>query len=212
MDDRELMQLARMALEAEDLENGGAAHAPLKFPGASPAHVRAFRFAGGLIAAAACLAGAIVGLAPRPAPNTTAVRPLAENPGGVLPEINIAKQAEKCVLLAVFRTADGSCDCVQMRQQQWEGGKRLAEVGRAELVNAVMKSASTNEANRVVVVALSAPAGVDHDSAEAAERIATRIASAPAAGPEAITPWATGAMPALPPGTTVVAKSLAMGR
>ena len=65
-------------MEAEDLESGEAEHAPIRFPGAAPAHVRAFRLAAGVIAAAAVLATSVVMLVPRdtrPLPELVAVSP-----------------------------------------------------------------------------------------------------------------------------------------
>jgi hypothetical protein len=79
-------------------------------------------------------------------------------------------------------------------------------------VDAALKSPCTPDANRVVVVAVSAPADVISRSAELAERAASCIASAPPTWHEDISAYATAAMPDLPKGATVVAKSLAMNK
>jgi hypothetical protein len=211
--DRELLQLARMATEADELESGEAEVVPLRFPGASPGHVRAFKLAGGLIAAAAALATSVVMLVPRETRQDAPMVAQGEPETSVLPvDDEQLTPPEKCMLLAVYRTPDGSCDCVQIHPHEWEGGKKLAEVTRNELVDAALKSPCTNDADRVVVMAVSAPADVIGKSAEAAERVASRIASAPPTWHEDISAYATAAMPDLPKGATVVAKSLAMSR
>lgn len=214
MDDRELMELARMAMEAEEMESP---RSRLRLAGTAPAHVRAFRLAGGLIAAAACLATAVVMLAPRPTP---APPPIVEGPsenGGTpeapkLAHVEPPKNTDQCMLLAVFRGPDGVCDCMQWKKQEWEGGKKLAQVDRNELVGAVMKAPCTTSAERVVVVAMEGPADSLPQSPEAVQQIANRIAAAAPAGHEDVSAYASAAMSGLPKGATVVAKSIAMGR
>ena len=108
-DDRELLQLARMALEAEDLEGGEGAHAPIRFPGAAPSHVRAFRMAGGLIAAAAVLATSVVMMVPREPREAPTVADADIGTSRIEFVDETVPQPERCMLLAVYRTPDGSC-------------------------------------------------------------------------------------------------------
>ncbi|MEX2218749.1 MAG: hypothetical protein WD749_08305 [Phycisphaerales bacterium] len=223
MDDRELLQLVRMALEAEDLGAEGAGAPPrlrLAGAGAHPAHIRAFRFAGGLIAAAAALALAVVIMAPTPAPppaplvsNDSHRQPPAPPPEIVTPPSDTATAQAAATggfVFVVYRAADGTCDCKELKRPQWSGGKRLAEIGRQELLDAVLGSRCTSSAERMVVLAVEGPADMLPGATAAAERVASRLASAPPLWNEDISSIASAAMPDLPQGSTVVAKSVAM--
>ncbi len=220
MDDRELLELTRMAMEVEDLESGGVSGPRLRLVGAPESPAERFRrglmFAGGLIAAAACLAMAVAVLAPRVPSGPPAVGPMARGEGDRSKPLMVAENPkaaapEQCVLLAVFQGEDG-CRCTEFKRQEWAGGKRLADVGRKELLDAVFETPCTNGAERVVVVAVAGPADSLPKTTEAAEAIASRLASAPPTWHEDITSYAAAAMPDLPKGATVVAKSLAMNR
>jgi len=215
MDDTELLQLTRMALEAEDLGAEGAGAPPrLRLAGAGPSYVRAFRLAGGLIAAAAALALVLVIMAPRP--TAPSLPPVADGPATV-PEsasapafaVKETPAPDSTILLAVYSDNDGNCECAQWKCPKWDTAKRLADVGRKEFLDTVMHGACSAGAERVVVLAVSGPADTLTQTTEAAERVATRLASVPT-WHEDLSAYANAAMPDLPRGSTVVAKSLAM--
>lgn len=179
---------------------------------------RGLMFAGGLIAAAACLAVTVSVLSPHPVvPSATRPSPIAsgdtEAPGVVIAtNPGATAPSEQCIVMAVFRGQDGSCDCMQWKRQEWAGGKRLADVGRKELLDAVFQAPCTNAADRVVVLAFAGPPDSLPKTTEDAEAIANRIAAAPPTWHEDISSYASAAMPDLPKGSTIVAKSLAMTR
>jgi hypothetical protein len=225
MDDRELLELTRMAMEVDDLEAGAeSSHGPrLRLVGDHRRESRAdqlrrgLMFAGGLIAAAACLAVAVSVLSPHPVAPAMKRPSIAqgntEAPGVVIATNSGATTpSEQCIVMAVFRGQDGSCDCMQWKRQEWAGGKRLADVGRKELLDAVFQAPCTNAADRVVVLAFSGPPDSLPKTTEDAEAIANRIAAAPPTWHEDISSYASAAMPDLPKGSTIVAKSLAMNR
>jgi hypothetical protein len=213
MDDTELLQLARMALEAEDLGAEGAGAPPrLRLAGAGPSYVRAFRFAGGLIAAAAALAFVVVIMAPRPQGPLT---PPIANRSSALPDepaVTIAEAApapDQTMLLIVYQDPDGACDCAQWKNPLWARGKRLTDVGRKELLDTVMHEACSTSAERAVVFAVSGPQDSLSKATHAMEQVANRLASIPT-WHEDLSAYANAALTDLPKGTTVAATSLAM--
>jgi hypothetical protein len=213
MNDRELERLIRMAHEAEALERS-AEQPALRLVGGG---IR--RWVAGLgigAAAAASLLGAIVIMhqsmgpgksgkivtrethsAPRPAPSggdTTLVK----------------NEPEQCMVLAVYRNADGQCSCLQLKEHEW-GGRSLADVPKRELVDLALREACSSDAHQVLVVAVEDKPGALPKSREDAEAIAAKLSEAPSSGKVSdVSSYAYAAMPTLSSGATVVAERVAV--
>ena len=197
MNDRQLEALVRMALEAERLEASA--------PPASAVAAGRWRLAwlGAGLAAAAAVAIAFIVVFPR-APSPIAIVPV-DRPAvaGAIPE--------QSVVFAIFREADGECSCIQTHEPEWEGGRRLADVGRSELLDVVFRDPCTTALQHVLVVAVSGKAGTVPATSADAERLAAALPEEPLADAD-LSSLAYDAMPDLPPGSTVVARSVSFVR
>lgn len=226
MDDSELQQLLRMAREAEELaESADPVSIPLR-----PVWRRPGAWAGlsGLAAAAAIAwmvapgAGPSVTpadlspivLAPEeaapPEPMETAMENTDTPPVRIV-NTKPAVEPEQSVVFAIFRDPEGGCSCVQMEDADW-GTRRLADVGRNELLAAVLDEPCTTMARQVLVVGVSGKPGTLPASHDAAERLALRLASVPINEHQDVSLAAYAAMPELPIGSTVVAEAVSFFR
>jgi hypothetical protein len=185
---------------------------------------------GGALAAAACLAvGAFVFLMPQsPVPIAVAppehVEPESRG-GGSLADLGARAEAsgetgratlaahrpeEEAVLFAVYRGANGSCECVQVNDPDWGGDKRLAEVSRHELLRAGLQEPCTTLAPEVLVIGVAGKPGTVPSSRQHAETIARRLGDQPLRGRD-VASMAYAAMPDLPAGTVIVAEKVSIG-
>lgn len=174
MNDRELERLVRMAVEAETFEEPCPV---VRSAGASSRRLPRFLVTGlGSVAAACVLVGLLLALRPPPPQPLTMgdLRPGASEP---TTQPVIQPVAEKSLVMGIFRDRDGNCTCVQWREHKW-GGRRLSDVGRGELVDAVLKASCSTDPRQVMVVAIAGPEGVLPDSREGADRLARVIADA----------------------------------
>ncbi|MFN0131348.1 MAG: hypothetical protein ACKVW3_02255 [Phycisphaerales bacterium] len=171
MNDRELERLVRMAVEAERFENE-AGDSRLLMP-----RLRRFLFTSLTTAAAACLLVAVL-FAMRPAaPTPLTTRDLIPRPADETVGIQQVSSPERSLVMGIFRDRDGRCTCVRWSRQEW-GGRRLSDVGRGELVDAVLKASCTSDPRQVMVVAISGPDEVLPTTREGADRLATALADA----------------------------------
>lgn len=169
LDDQRLEKLIRMAVEIEEIETAGTAGAAAATtaPVFSPretalrrAHMR--RRGWGRIAslaataAAACITvawywGAPVEpvIAPRPLP-------MARNFNDSAPEVTVSQPAvgDSYVLLAIFRSADGKCQCRSWRVDRLAPGKTIAQLETGELVDAALRGRCVQEIEGVQVMAV----------------------------------------------------------
>lgn len=228
MNNRELENLIRMAMEVEDLEGSRPA---LSFDGAPVTVVRTGArrvwLIGGGLAAAAALTLAAVAVWPTK-PSEPSAR-LADSTGVVgthevvpparsvvvdsPPPVHVAQvppdAGEKTVLLAIFRDADDRCSCVQLRDGEWSG-RKLADIGRSELLRTAMARACNESPEHVLVIAIAGPAEY-LPSSDQAEVLAACVFETPSTcGDDDSSCYTSAAMACLPAGMTVKAETLAM--
>jgi hypothetical protein len=226
MDDRELQQLLRMAREAEELADSAI---PVSIP-FRPLWKRPGTWAA-LSTLAAAAAVAIVWVVVPPAPPSVVTPepgPLAVLPHHEEPTPEVATQdddpapvrivrsepgdePEQSVVFAIFRDPTGGCSCVQMENADW-GSKRLADVGRNELLAAALDDPCTTMARQVLIVGVSGKRGTVPATHDDAERLAARLASVPINEHQDVSLAAYAAMPELPIGSTVVAEAVSFFR
>jgi hypothetical protein len=166
----------------------------------------------GGLAAAACLGLMVVmwvhgplGSAPSLAPSAARI----ERPGQIKASPSKAPE-EGSVLLAIFRDADDRCSCVQLRHDVLKG-RKVTEVGAGELLRAAMAGGCHDNPDNLLVLAVSGPKEVLPRSAAEAEVLATCITENGRCGDDSGC-YASNAVAFLPPGVTVMAETLGMGR
>jgi hypothetical protein len=212
MDDKQIQNLVRMAMEAEDLERAGEGLAPLARigPGPAPLAWRLLKDVGIGVAAAACLTLGFLYF--RPAPNIPVVKKGVAMGGGGTRDAVTPAAKDKCVVMAMFRDTDGRCSCVQMRETEWRDQRRLAEVPRAEIRNVALQSPCSSDAEQVLILAMEGQSETLPRNQHEAEVLAQGLSTAAASvGRHAdVASLAYTLMPALMPGATVVADSLTM--
>lgn len=230
MDDRQLLALMRLALEAEELERG-VHHA------ADPPHTRRLpRWLIGAAGLAAAMFGVLVWLA-GPAqwrPRSPAQNAEGTSAGAILADVSLPEAnpevgapdrsgstglpglspptpaGEQCVVMAVFRGARGTCECVQVHDVALAHGQRLGDVDHEALCDLALRDPCTTSAERVLILAVSgSPDAVARASAQAT-MLGTVLAAAPPVRSEDLAMLAHAAMPAMPPGTTLVARMVAL--
>jgi hypothetical protein len=229
MNDKQLNSLIRMAGEVDRLEVDAGLAPPnsLTFYDAKSQFAAVRRLAlavGGLVAAACLTIVAVNALKPAAVPKAGEPVRIAEVPA---PEVSHeiiapfnapvvtpvrARSGEDSVLMAVFRDADDRCTCVQVRPQDWGEGRRLSEVTRAEILRAAISGACHTNPERVLVIAMSGPAGSLPRSTAEAEILAACMTEGPASCDDDTLCFASNAMAFLPPGVTVLAESMAFAR
>ena len=226
--DRNVEQLVRMALDIEALERAAGAAGDEFGPVArigrpAPRHGSWRKVGVGVgfgTAAAACLTLAMFMMQPRNpgsgAPLAVAPRvpsvPIPVEPDATPRVVQAANNDEKCVVMAMFRGADGQCSCLQMRDGDFEEGRTLAEVPRSELYDVALHAPCSTSAQQVLIVAVSGRADSLPTNHEQAEAIVRQISTAAASvGRHAdVSAIAYAAMPGLSPGSTVIAENVAM--
>jgi len=125
---------------------------------------------------------------------------------------DVKVDSEKCVVMTMYREADGRCTCLQMEQAEWDGGKKLAEVERSELYNVAFRSPCSTSAPQALIVAVAGKAENLPRDRQQAEILAQQVSTAAAAvGRHAdVSALAYAAMPSLARGSTVVAENVSM--
>jgi hypothetical protein len=211
MNDREIERLIGMAGEAEDLER--SVDAPLRLVGHGP---RRWIGLGAATAAAASLLAAFVIMQNRIVTHRNRTMAGAtqrgRNAAGATGTTGAAVDPDQCVVMAVYKGADGKCSCLNLNRHEW-GGRSLADVNKRELLDAAFREACTTDVHQVLVVAVEGKAGTLPQSREEAEAIAAKLADAPATGRVSdLSSYAYAAMPRLSPGATVVAEQVAVRR
>jgi hypothetical protein len=210
MNDREIERLIGMAGEAEDLER--SVDAPLRLVGHG---ARRWIGLGAATAAAASLLAAFVVMQNRIVTHrkgTVASMMPRRNAAGATGSAGVAADPDQCVVMAVYKGADGKCSCLNLNRHEW-GGRSLADVNKRELLDAAFREACTTDVHQVLVVAVEGKAGTLPQSREEAEAIAAKLADAPATGRVSdLSSYAYAAMPRLSPGATVVAEQVAVRR
>ncbi len=119
-------------------------------------------------------------------------------------------EPEDAVLFAVYRGADGSCECVQVNDPDWGAETRLADVSRHELLRAGLQEPCMTVAPEVVVIGVAGRPGMVPSSRQHAETIARRLGDQPLRGRD-VASLAYAAMPELPAGTVIVAEKVSIG-
>jgi hypothetical protein len=218
MTDREIERLMRMAFEAEDLERSALAEpAPLRLVGGGARRWLAGR--GMATAAAASLALAFFvmhkSVAPVPkGPLASAGNPShpRESQGATAGTMAVSGTTDdQCVVMAVFRGADGQCSCLDLKEHEWANGRRLSQIDKRELLDVAMQAPCATNAHQVLVVAVEGKGTALPRSREQAEAIAARLADVPATNRHSdVSSYAYAAIPDLPPDATVVAEKLAV--
>jgi len=227
MDDRELERLVRMAVEAEELEH--SADGPLAFGRAPTGR----RWVGVVVSATAAAAGLLLAFTmlvrfASPAPEFTG--PVADGSKArpimphvvpeVVPESAHASAAdatpapkapaEGCVVMAFYQGSDGECSCLSIRSHEWEGGRRLADVARAELMDVAFEQQCSSDAQQVFVIAVAGNPATLPTTRDEAEAIGRRLAGAPRGRGSDISSYAYSALPKLGADSTVIAERLAI--
>lgn len=213
--------LLKMAAEAEGLDAARAGSA-------GPAPVTWWRVGLAAAAALAATVGYQTFLRPTPAPivpplgpSLTAMATPADE--AALNEIIEAHQREmarlpdappddasatgRAMLLAVFRDATDTCGCVVWEEWPVEG-RPLAEVSRAELIDAAMNQKCAGASDLLLVMALQGEAADMPPSPAAAEALASCVTSGPERCAVDSASYATNAMSCLPSGVSVIAETL----
>lgn len=224
MDDRELEQLLRMAREAEELADSAI---PASITLVRPLWRRPRVWAGLSTLAAAAAVTVVWTLVPRTVappsvPTTYPIAAAPESPATATPDepesqpIRLVKGMdpggpEQSVVFAIFRDPAGGCSCVQLENADW-GSRRLADVGRDELLAAALDNPCTTLARQVLVVGVSGKPGTVPTTHDDAERLATRLSSVPLNEHQDVSLAAYAAMPDLPIGSTVVAEAVSFFR
>lgn len=237
MNDKNIQELVKMAMEIEALERAGESGGVLDSTepiavigqgrileghGAMPAGNWGRRILVGVglgTAAAACLTVALIALRPS-STNFGGGRGLANRPAETSPLLEesgpavtqVKAESEKCVVLTLYRESDGRCTCLQMEQPEWDGGKSLADVPRSELYNVAFRSPCSTSAQQALIVAVAGKAENLPRDREQAEILAQQVSTAAAAvGRHAdVSALAYAAMPGLAAGSTVVAENVSM--
>jgi hypothetical protein len=233
VNDKNIQELVKMAMDIEALERAGEGGGALD--STEPiARIEYGRVARGRTpagnwgrllmvgvgfgtAAAACLTVALIALKPK-APGMGQGRELAARPDTPAvvesaPTVREVKaDTEKCVVMTMYREADGRCTCVQMEPTEWDGGKKLADVERAELYNVAFRSPCSTSAPQALIVAVAGKPETLPRDRQQAEILAQQVSTAAASvGPHAdVSALAYAAMPGLAPGSTVIAERVAM--
>lgn len=232
LNDRQLQQLLRMAAEAEELAESSLQVMPASRTWSAGGRRRTWVGISSLAAAAALALGVFVALpsrppAPLPTDGGLAIAPtIDELPIDPPPAAPVEKEAhspvrlvtgdsgadpEQSVLFAIFRDPGGDCSCVQLRETDW-GDKRLADVGRDELLAAALGDPCTTLAGQVLIVGVSGRPGSVPTTRLDAETLATRLAHVPMSEHQDVSLAAYAALPQLPPGSTVVAEAVSFYR
>jgi hypothetical protein len=219
MTDRELERLLRMALEVEQL----AGDSPVVVRGAGRRARTAMWL--GLSSLAAAAAVVFVSWPRTTSPTAITPAPISLTPEAPaspaielrdVPLVRITKadepdDAEQSVVFGIFRGPEGECSCVQLTETDW-GDRRLADVGRNELLAAVLGDPCTTMARQLLVVAVSGKPGSVPNSRADAETLALRLAHVPINEHQDVSLAAYAAMPQLPAGSTVVAEAVSFIR
>lgn len=224
-----------MAVEVEDLESPARERLQGVEPGLLTARdrrerrrwsitTRLTRIGAGLAAAACLVVVAVVALTPNvpgptPSGDRLAFAPEDSAPAAVRRDQGASSpprdtglphaEPEEAFVFAIFRGADGSCECVQVDEPEWSGEKRLAEVDRHELVRAAFRDPCTTLAPEVVVIGVAGRPGTIAPTRRHAEAIAERLGRQTLHGRD-VSSAAYAAMPDLAPGTIVVAEKVSV--
>lgn len=216
MRDDRLLQLVRMAGEADELERGSRlvlTDAP------HPSLWRRMWAPLTAMAAAAALAVVLWPVAPgpvvRPGPGPVAIAPTGATPDeGAVTTVSLPTVAEPCqpsgpMLLAVFHQPDERCDCVV-----WRAGAfvetDIRRLGSAELIEAAWTNRCADSSNLVLVVAIDGPPDELPQSAEAALELAANLSIPRAWCGENAGCYEDSAMGVLPSSVKIVAETLSM--
>lgn len=223
MDDRQIQQLVRMALEAQALESPDSSGAFVLAAHRSGWHpsIRWGAAAAGLVGAAC------IWLALRPAPgsappmlgespaDTTSLATLALLPEPsrrpALPAVAVdspTPAGEHSVVLTIFRDSYGELSCVQWHPHEWGEGRTLAEVTAGELLDAGAQAWCDTGASEMVVVALTGPKG----SMPATDTFAQDFAACIAASGDLCeldpSSYSSAALSCLPPGVQAMTQTV----
>jgi hypothetical protein len=213
MNDRSIENLLKMAGEIERLESGEL-NAPIFRIARAPraAAMRLVRVG----ALSACAAGLLLAgvlslqaLAPTPSP----VQPgpgygsrIAQAPEQQ-PTLVAADDDRQCMVLTVFRDGKDECDCVQWQTPDL-ADRSVEDLGRSELLQMALQAPCTTSAQKIVVLAVSAPSARLPRTREDAERLAAHL-SRPG-GTHAET--SALAYAALGPEATIISETVAFKR
>jgi hypothetical protein len=212
MDDRQIRELARMAVEIESLECGDES-IPFAAAQASPAR-RLLVGAGLGLAAAACLVVAVVAMRPAASSRSATNGPLAANNGatGEASASVVPVPKERCVVMAMFRDPSGHCSCTQVSEPEWGDGRGLADVSRGELRRVALREPCDTEAQQVLIVAVAGRGDAVPRNHEQAQALVQQVSTAAASvGPHAdVSSLARAAIPALGDASIVVADTVSM--
>ena len=232
----ELNRLIQMAAEAEALERAAESEIAEAPPPAVHVVIGGWRRTvwmslAGVSGLAACFAVAFVAMRGAPAP-ILPPGPIAAGPSETLPDRAIAledtgrreqpvapiddegsRPAEpsdtESVVIALFRAADGSYECVQVDEPKWAGDRSMAEVGRRDLMQVAFQNPCTTIAPQVLLIGVEGKRGTVPTTMRDAQRIAERMRSAPMHQAD-LSSMAYAALPDLPAGSTVVAETVAI--
>jgi hypothetical protein len=212
MDERDLNALIRMATEVDRMEEDASHSFQWARAKSSRRDVLMQKLTGiGGLAAAACL-GLMVFMWMR-GPQTTApvVTPPVAKVEQPAPKTTTPPHSEEGnVLVAIFHDADDRCSCVQLNKDVLKG-RKLTDVGGGELLRTAIAQGCHENPEKVLVLAMSGPKEVLPRSTAEAEVLATCITEAGRCGGDSMC-YASNAQAYFPPGVTVVAETLGMGR
>ncbi len=143
-------------------------------------------------------------------PAEVAILPRTESDEGTVKLASNRSESDEAVLFAVYRGANGSCECVQVNDPDWGSEKRLADVSRHELLRAGLQDSCMTMAPEVLVIGVEGKRGTLPSSRQHAETIARRLGEQSLRGRD-VSSLAYAAMPDLPTGTVVVAEKVSIG-
>jgi hypothetical protein len=135
---------------------------------------------------------------------------VTESEEGTVELASSRSESDEAVLFAVYRGANGSCECVQVNDPDWGSEKRLADVSRHELLRAGLQDSCMSMAPEVLVIGVEGKRGTLPSSRQHAETIARRLGEQSLRGRD-VSSLAYAAMPDLPTGTVVVAEKVSIG-
>lgn len=225
MDDRQIQELVRMAVEAESLEHDQSVPGPFLFP----AHRSSWRV--GLAWAGAAAAGLALGVgtwvavrqgpSPVPVPKMALADKTDRSAAATLPKPVPTHAApgphargagdERCVVLMITRDSYGDLSCVQWRPHEWGEGRSLAQITPAELLDAAGGMWCDDGASEVTVVAVSGPRGSVPSSDALAQEVAACMTYSGDLCEGEPGSYATAALSCLPAGVHAVAQTVPLG-
>lgn len=222
MDDRQIQELVRMAVEAESLDRAGPATGPYLFPVGRSAWRVGLAWAGAAAAGLALSVGAWMWVRPVSSPVPGPVIASADK-GVAAPDqkpaialagaspVVVAVGDERCIVLMISRDSYGELSCVQWRPHEWGEGRSLAQITPAELLDAAGGMWCEDAASEMTVVAVSGPRGSMPSSDALAQEVAACIAYSGDLCEEEPGSYASAALSCLPEGVHAMAQTIPVG-